>query len=212
MSIEKNCNVKIPSIEEFRKGCKEFERREKRDVMYKVATFLVKKFWRNRSKMADGLGVLLFTWNQAFYRYGSFDFDKLVKCIDKNFQKINFFRNRDISSLSNKDYGDIKVLFNEFLEALRIDTGNKKRYKKSPVSVAKALHLLAPKFFPLWDVKIAKEYRCYYSKNPSDKYILFCEKMKEFAVQFRNQISLSGKTIIKLIDEYNYSKYTKEWI
>jgi hypothetical protein len=204
--------MNIPSIKEFRKGCEEFEKREKRDAMYEVATFLIKHFRGNPSKMADGLGVLLFTWNQAFYRYGSFDFDKLVKCIDKNFQKIKFFRNRDISSLSYSDHGDIKVLFNEFLEALRIDTGNKKRDKKSPVSVAKALHLLAPKFFPLWDVKIAKAYRCYYSKNPLDKYISFCEEIKIEAAQLRNQISHTDKTIIKLIDEYNYAKYTKGWI
>ena len=64
--------MKIPIREEFCKGCEEFERHEKRDAMYKVATFLVSYFWGRPSDMADGLGVLLLTWNQAFYRYMGF--------------------------------------------------------------------------------------------------------------------------------------------
>lgn len=59
-----------PTEEEFLNGIIEFEKQEKRDAMYKVATFLVSHFWGNPSDMADGLGVLLLTWNQAFYRYG----------------------------------------------------------------------------------------------------------------------------------------------
>jgi len=61
--------MNIPDREEFLRGCEQFENREKRDAMYKVATFLIKQFWGQASEMADGLGVLLLTWNQAFYRY-----------------------------------------------------------------------------------------------------------------------------------------------
>jgi len=64
--------------------------------MYKVATFLVSHYWGKPSDMADGLGVLLLTWNQAFYRYGIFDFDKLEKCITDNLRKIESFRGKDI--------------------------------------------------------------------------------------------------------------------
>jgi len=91
--------------------------------MYKVATFLISHFWGKHSDITDGLGVLLLTWNQAFYRYGIFDFDKLEKCITDNFQKIENFRNRDISTLSNSDGDGIKDLFNTLLEALRIYLG-----------------------------------------------------------------------------------------
>jgi len=71
--------IPIPNCKEFCKGVEEYEKHEKRDVMYKVATFLVSYFWGKPSDMADGLGVLLLTWNQSFYRYGSFDFNKLEK-------------------------------------------------------------------------------------------------------------------------------------
>lgn len=203
--------MNIPNREEFIKGCEEFEKHEKRDAMYKVATFLISHFWDKPPDMADGLGVLLLTWNQAFYRYGIFDFDKLEECITENFQKIESFRNRDISSLSNSDEDAIKDLFNKFLEALQIDSGNVQG-RKSPVSVAKALHLLAPKFFPLWDTKIARAYKCYYNENPAESYVSFCKITKDMADEVENYISRSDKTVIKLIDEYNYSKYTQGWI
>lgn len=201
----------IPSREEFHKGCEEFEKHEKRDSMYKVATFLVFHHWGKPSDMADGLGVLLLTWNQAFYRYGAFDFDKLEKCIDDNFQNITSFRNREISSFSGADVEDIEHLFNTFLEVLQIDSG-KKKGTRSPVAVAKALHLLAPDFFPPWDDKIARNYGCYYNEEPAKKYISMCRITKAIAEKVREYTVRSDKTLIKLIDEYNYARYTKGWI
>lgn len=200
--------MSIPNREEFLRGCEAFEKHEKRDAMYKVATFLVDYFWGNPSKMANGLGVLLLTWNQAFYRYGSFDFDKLEECITENFQKIESFRNRDILSLSNSDDDDVKKLFNKFLVALaRVKDGI-----SSPVAVSKALHLLAPKFFPLWDDDIAPAYGCEYYDNPAEKYILFCRIIKQMAERVKDYVTQSDKPLLKLIDEYNYSKYTGRWI
>jgi len=40
---------------EFLAGCEEYEKHEKRDAMYKVATFLVLHFWGDHSEMADAL-------------------------------------------------------------------------------------------------------------------------------------------------------------
>lgn len=284
--------MNVPNSEEFLKGCEEFEKHEKRDAMYRVATFLVSHFWGKPSDMADGLGVLLLTWNQAFYRYGIFDFDKLEECIADKSQKIESFRDRDISILSSTDEDEIKDLFAKFLEALQIDTirfsdKNKKRetkrdlenflrkidvvYKnsdnletlyssiknnqeikkavrfiskeesnskkdyieikisklkrkevktleslglirRSPVSVTKTLHLLAPNFFPLWDEKIARAYGCYYNENPAEKYVSFCKVVETIADKVKDYIERSDKSILKLIDEYNHSKYTQGWI
>jgi len=108
----------IPSREEFLKGCNAYEEHEKRDSMYKVSTFLVSHFWGKFNEMADGLGVLLLTWNQAFYRYGIFNFDNLENCIRNNFYKLETFRKRIITDLQVSDENDIKSLFNNFLEAL----------------------------------------------------------------------------------------------
>ena len=179
--------------------------------MYKVATFIISHYWGKSFDMANGLGVLLLTWNQAFYRYGTFDFDKLERCLDINFKELETFRKRCITSLLESDEKDIAALFKVFLEALQIDSG-KIRGRTSPVAVSKTLHLLAPDFFPIWDQKIAKVYGYNYYKNPEKKYFSFCRIIKNVADKVEGYAVHSDKTLVKLIDEYNFSKYTGGWI
>ena len=199
------------SLGEFTRGYQEFQKRERRDAMYKTAIFVVSHFWGKPADMADGMGVLLLTWNQAFYRYGPFDFDKLERAIQSNFATIQSFHERDILTLHKSDEPIVKKLFGELLEALQIADG-KMKGRKSPVAVAKALHLLGPAFFTLWDDKIARAYDCYYNIHPSEKYLSFSYKMKDIAQQIGSQVSSGNKTLLKLIDEYNYAKYTKKWL
>jgi len=160
--------------------------------------------------MADGLGVLLLTWNQAFYRYGSFDFDKLELCLENNFNNIDNYRKRDIQSLGNIDEIGVIYLFDELLEALAIKIKEVKR--SSPVAVGKAMHILAPNYFPLWDKAIAKAYGFNLTK-PAKEYFSFCKISKEMLNEIKgyNDDKLD-KPLLRLIDEFNYSKYTKKWI
>jgi hypothetical protein len=207
-------NVRTPdtiSPEELKKGSLAFGQRERRDAMYKTATFLVKHFWGKSTEVAEGLGVLLCVWNNAFYRLGPFDYDLLEKCIAKNQAVLDTFRHRNILSHSLNDDTQIRRLFQEFLDALQICEG-KCKGRASPVGVAKALHLLAPAFFPLWDEKIAKAYDCYYDDDPPGQYMAFFTKTQVMAEALAPQLDVSGKTLLKLIDEYNYAKYTKGWI
>ena len=80
------------------------------------------------------------------------------------------------------------------------------------MSVSKVLHLLAPNFFPLWDKEISKAYGCYYNNKPDKQYIKFCYIMKEMVIKMKTYWLEQEKPVLKLIDEYNYSKYTKNWI
>jgi hypothetical protein len=123
--------MSTPSKAEFQKGIQAFQEREKRDAMYKVATFLIDHFWGNPHEMADSLGVLLLTWNQALYRYGSFDYDKLEQCISQNMDFLIAYRHRNILSFSDEDNQPIRNIFKQFLAALRICEGKKKGKKKS---------------------------------------------------------------------------------
>jgi len=179
--------------------------------MYKVATFLVAHFWGQPADMADGLGVLLLTWNQAHYRYGPFDFDRLEQVITSDLPQIEVLRQRDIASLTIADSRAIQKTFVDFLDALRISEGSLKG-RKTPVGVAKALHLLAPAFFPIWDDKIARAYDCYYEAYPEDKYVSFCRKIQMVAHMVGPYTTRTDRTLVKLIDEYNYAKYTQGWI
>ncbi len=204
--------VHVPSEHEFRSGYRAFQRRERRDAMYKTASFLVRHFWGKPADMADSVGVLLLTWNQAFYRYGPFDFQRLEDCITNNWPTIESFRSRDIFGYSPTDDLAVAGLFDSFLAALQLCEG-KKRGTGSPVAVAKALHLLAPSFFPLWDAKIASAYGCHYTVAPADAYIGFTRRIKQLAEAVRTfGDATGGKTLLKLIDEYNYARFTKKWM
>jgi len=175
--------------------------------MYRIATFLVEHFWGQPRDMADGMGVLLLTWNQAFYRYGSFDFEPLEEALRTNMPVIESLRARNIQSLVEADEPTVKQLFLTFLDALGTERG------KSPVAVAKALHLLAPDFLPIWDDKIARAYGCHYSRHPEQKYVAFAYRMQTIARQLQAHVPPNcDRTFLKLIDEYNYAKYTKGWI
>jgi hypothetical protein len=207
--------MKVPhSVDprEVIRGSRVFRSYERRDAMYKVATFLVGHFWGKPRDMADGLGVLLLTWNNALYRYGSFDLSALEKVLGKKMDVLSAYRDRDIGSFSKVDEQTIKDLFSAFLRALTVADG-KAKGRKSPVAVAKALHLLAPGFFPLWDDKIAGVYNCHYSRDPVGNYLAFMWMMKEIAKNLKSEIrNADGVTLLKVLDEYNYAKYTKEWI
>ncbi len=205
--------MEIPSSAEFIEGFTAFQRYEKRDAMYRIATYLIEHFWGKPYDMADSLGVLLLTWNSAFYRYGLFDFEKLEECLSKNQNLLDRYREKDILSHSLADEQWINHLFHQFLIALQISEG-KKAGTKSPVGVSKALHLLAPGFFPLWDNKIARAYGCNYDFKPKEKYLKFFIKTKHVAEELNHCVDTRkiDKTLVKLIDEYNYSKFTKSWI
>jgi hypothetical protein len=199
------------SPEDLQKGCLAFRKRERRDAMYKTATFLVKHFWGKPAEVAEGLGVLLCVWNNAFYRLGPFDYDLLEQCIARNQAVLDAFRHRNILTHSPNDDRQIRPLFKKFLDALQICEG-KCKGRASPVGVAKALHLLAPGFFPLWDEKIARAYDCYYDGDPPGQYMAFFLKTKAIAEALAPQVKTDGKTLLKLIDEYNYAKFTKRWV
>ena len=202
------------SVERLREGCVAFQKGEKRDAIYRTAAFLVEHFWQNPARVADGLGVLLLVWNNAHYRYASFDFDLLEKAIADHQETLHEFRGRNILSYTPRDDRKIGPIFKDFLEALKIRT-KKGKQKRTPVGVAKALHMLAPGFFPLWDKAIAIAYDCDYSKaDPLATYLKFFKLTKAIAEELAEKlsVSVSGPTLLKMIDEYNYALHTKKWI
>ena len=160
--------------------------------------------------MADALGVLLLTWNNAFYRYGDLDLNELDKCLSRNFPVIKAFRLRHINSFCLEDEAVAGALFEGFLNALRLAGTT----TKSPVAAAKALHLLAPAFFPLWDVTIAKHYKSYWyhSHNGAERYLFFWKVARALAQREASSFEDETETLLKIFDEFNYAKFTKQWL
>ena len=80
-----------------------------------------------------------------------------------------------------------------------------------PVGGAKVLHLFAPGFLPLWDNPIAKAYGLpLHSGGPHEelywRFVLVCRE------QVRSLGGIEGHEALKLLDEYNYCRFTKGWL
>lgn len=181
--------------------------------MYGVAAFLVEKAWDSPRDLADGVGVLLLTWNQAHYRHGPPVFARFEKFRACESAVLHKLRGRDIATLAETDDGIVHPLFTSGLDALQIPEGTCKG-RRNPVAVAKALHILAPHFFPLWDAVIANAYDCYYAKAAGRRYIKFKRLETDPVGELREPIEglLAGKTALKVLDEYSYARFTKEWV
>ncbi|MGB3346646.1 MAG: hypothetical protein WBA71_05305 [Candidatus Humimicrobiia bacterium] len=194
-------------IKDLKRAHKIFLKNEPRDLFYKVATELIKLSIKGKTKvkLSEALAVLLQTWNRAYYQYRGFDNDHFKK-IDNLVEKysksiITSFRNRSLLSLLEKEKDKIFEIFSEFEEVL------------GPVGAAKSLHLLAPRFFPIWDRTIAKAYGIYLGTKGTNAY-KYWSFMKISCKQCK---TLDGRLLkeinpLKYIDEYNYCHYTKNWI
>ena len=131
----------VPDAEEFIRGYNLFNERGPQGInnIWFEALSIVQNNWGNLTEMTRGISRLIRAWNRF---YANFDPQSMSAGIDKNLTDLNHFRNRDINSLSEEDIPCIRNLFNDFLGSLRRTRDN----RKSPVSVAKALSLVAPNF------------------------------------------------------------------
>lgn len=183
-----------------------FLEKEPRDLFYKAATHLVAEALDNVGTLtlAEAVSVLLQTWNRVFYQRRPFREQHLTgieNLFDEQRNQVQQYRPRDILSLSEDEEEPIASLFESFESVLY------------PVGAAKTLHLLAPKFFPIWDRKIASEYGLPLSRRGTNglKYFTFAKCQKEQA-EFLDGNLPEGLTATKAIDEYNYCHFSRRWI
>jgi hypothetical protein len=152
-------------------------------------------------------------WNHAFYRYGRPDFEALQRCLLKHQKSLSRLDGKDLVLATSKDLVLARTLFDEFIEALagiNRKTGDRRR---SPVATAKALHLLAPSFFPLWDENIASAYKCSYGREPGAAYMRFSKVAKDLLIHLDTigaGFPADGRTRLKALDEFNFVTYVAD--
>jgi len=195
-----------PTIEEINKAHEIFETNEPRDLFYRAATELVDLAIRGATSLslAEALAVLLQTWNRAFYRFRKFNlqhFSDIECCLNDHEQVLLSFRQRSIESFCEEDEIVVKRVFGDFEEIL------------GPVGAAKCLNLLAPRFFPLWDRAIAQAYGLALRQRGrnAERYCHFMRISQGQCKALRGR-QVSGRNLLKALDEYNYCRYTKRWI
>jgi hypothetical protein len=125
---------------------------------------------------------------------------------------IDSIRLRHITGWEERDRELVHHLFGVLNVALAAERKDGKR-TNAAVSTAKVLHLLAPKFLPLWDARIAKADGCDYSRNPAERYLDFCaEALRQVRLLEPDLEPEMRDRILKYIDEYNYCHFTYKWI
>jgi hypothetical protein len=198
--------VQTLTIREIEAARQAFEAHEPRDLFYRAATELVALALDGRTSLsvAEALAVLLQTWNKMFYRYRRFDsqhFADIERLIRDHRSMLITFRQRSIQSINQEDESEVVRVFKAFEEVL------------GPVGAAKCLHLLAPRFFPLWDRAIADAYSLPLRPRGrnAERYWRFMGIVKK-QVQSLGGEQAIGRNPLKAIDEYNYCKHTKGWI
>ncbi|MDA2913954.1 hypothetical protein MYX77_08360 [Acidobacteriia bacterium AH_259_A11_L15] len=219
------------SFDEVRMGCASYHRNEPGgDAMYRISRRLIGENWGNPAEVSDAVAVLLLNWNQASYRYGEPDFHHFKWWMMSRWHTLSPLRRRDLEEFNEEqDAAWILELFEEALQALATGRGT-----RSPVGVVKAFHLLAPDFFPLWDDQIARTYGCKWNScwEASEKYVRFMVLTRDILKrlvhatarqrQLRPQVArwmmcqqcpigVRWHSLLKLLDEYNYTRYTKSW-
>jgi hypothetical protein len=119
---------------------------------------------------------------------------EVQQLITANLQTIQAFRVRSLATLIENDRPTVLALFTSFQQKLGL------------VGAAKSLNLLAPKFFPLWDNAISYGYGVV---NAPHGYFLFMVVVKDQVARIKVP---DGLEPLKILDEYNYCKYTKNWL
>lgn len=198
--------VQTLTIQDIEAARQAFEANEPRDLFYRAATELVSLALEGSTSLsvAEALAVLLQTWNKMFYQYRRFDGQHIAdieRLISDHYSLLLTFRQRSIEDFNQDDESEVRHVFKAFEEIL------------GPVGAAKCLHLLAPRFFPLWDRAIAKAYNLPLGKigTNADKYCRFMRIVKR-QIQNLGGEQTVGRNPLKAIDEYNYCKHTKGWI
>ena len=172
---------------------------EPRDLAYRVARDLVERAYRGEGAytIGDGVGILLMWWNAGFYRFRPDRLRTLVAdldgLIDSHRAPFDSYRSRSAATYdTNRDRPTVEAMYDDFQTILW------------PVGAAKALHVMAPTFFPIWDTAIANEFRLRLS--PRDESVGSYLAWMDFARRFAAGSSL--KDPLKAFDEWAYVSFT----
>jgi hypothetical protein len=183
-----------------------FEEIEPHDLFYRAATELVGLALAGQGQLstAEALAVLLKTWNFNFYRFKKVEFNEQhfadIEALFGHFQvELRAYRERHIDDFrDSRDCDGIVQLFDAFEQRL------------GAVGAAKALHLLAPSFFPLWDTGIAAAYALPLGSGAAhgESYCTFMLIASQQIEHVGGEAAL-GRNPLKALDEYNYCRYTR---
>lgn len=169
-------------------------------------------FFEDNRPLIDRVDEFLKRWNKRVPA----DREKLRTAIEEIDPK---FHNLNIVDEGLEDHHkEITRIFKDFIK-----TG---KSRNNYIGAGKALHIFNPMFFPLWDSSIRHSYGCCENEEGYFNFMLRSQKeifeirdtyLADFNSDALDKLSSKiyagrPKPILKLLDEYNYAKYTEGWI
>jgi len=194
-------SVAKPTVADLAAAREVFEAAEPRDLFYRLSLHLMEQAEGPCSPFsrAEALSVLLQTWNHSYYQRLRIPFDAAhfaaIEGLLADHSRVSGeFAERSIESVTPADETSVRALYSAF-EAVLGKTG-----------ASKELHLLALRFFPLWDGAIAEIAYGLYARDDRDYWRLLCATAEQ-VLAVGGEAGL-GRNPLKAIDEYNYCRYT----
>jgi hypothetical protein len=198
----------VPTVAELNRAHKMYEQNEPREVFYRAAIELLGLRRSNKTSitLVESLAVLLQSWNARYYvsqHHGRFPrehFTGLKKLLQRHDDALAAYRDRAVESLAAEDEKPVARLFAEFEVLL------------GPVGAAKALHLLAPRFFPLWDRDIAAGDGCRLGRSGTNapRYWRFMGITRDECVALGGEAKC-GTGLVKRLDEFKFCR-ARGWV
>jgi len=183
-------------------------RKEPRYFCYELALNLVTEAkreskgddWYEDVNTIKGILLLLFTWNFAARETKKLNFENVGKTLQECRDDLRELETYTIENMDKNAEEKIKKVFCKFKKTM------------GQTEASKALSLLNPKLFVMWDTQIRKRLRKQLIKGiengeKAEHYIIFLKGIKSIICQYKLKEKLPKDAIVaKKVDEYNYVK------
>lgn len=156
--------------------------------------------WYTHTDTIKGIMLLLFTWNFAAKKTKKLNFQNVRRTLQRCQKQLEALEAHTLESFDKRAEKRIEKVFREFM-TLMGQTG-----------ASKALSLVNPKLFVMWDTKIRKRLkkaliRGIKNGEKPEHYVQFLKGVRKIIEQYGLRSKLPEDAILaKKFDEYNYVK------
>jgi hypothetical protein len=198
--------IKDPLFDDFCDPSKDFQN-ESRYFCYELASQLIKKAqdisgqdWHEEDSTIKGILLLLYTWNFAAKQTKKLDFENVRELLHNTKAELKSLENSCIRTVDKDSWNMIKTVFDKF------------RNLFGQTGASKALSLLNPKLFVMWDTAIRKRLNKalipgIMKGENGEYYVIFLQGIQKIIDKYNITEKLPKDSIVaKKVDEYNYVK------
>jgi len=180
-------------------------KKEPRYFCYELAVDLINKAkrssksWYTNEDTIKGVLLLLFCWNFAAQETKKLNFENVKEALSECKEELRKLENYTIETISDKDEklkDKIKNVYKKFKQIM------------GQTGATKALSLLNPRLFVMWDTKIRRRLRKFIrgidnGKRP-ENYLKFLFEIQKIIQEYKIRKKIPSTVVAKKIDEYHY--------